>query len=573
MADEEHGQTVHAESRKWLSSTFADALAWGARTHAQREALVHGARRLSYAQLASRADRFAAGLLEAGVRPGDRVAVWLPDCVEWMVARWAVPSIGAILVPVNTRFRADDLGYALRQSGAVALILADRFGSVSYLDVLHTLVPDLAAQPPGDWRSAEWPDLRLVVGTAESMPPGIVPMTHIEEVGARRLAAGRSLDAIRAAIGPDDIAQILFTSGTTSFPKGAMLRHGALLFSNFNTLERMRLGPQDRCLMTTPLFSATGTAMTLSTFFAGGCLVLADGFAAEAFCELVERERITQTFFVEPIVHDLRAYAQLGRHDLRSLRTGTGAPLSRESFRWLVEDLGVRELTNVFGLSESSNACFRTFCTEPLEQRIVSSGPPMPGVSVRIDDLDTGRPLPPGEIGEIRIKGPTVMAGYFRMPEQTAQAIDAEGWLRTGDLGELTADGRLIFRGRLKEMIKPGGFNVATLEIEEFIKRVPGVREAVVVGVPDERLGEVGYAFVERHPGVDVSADAIGAHCRARIASYKVPRIIEFVTEWPMTSTGKVRKLELKARAAATSGQGPLASGSSSRTPDGRSPP
>lgn len=534
----------------WADKTFADALQWGARTHGSREALVHGSVRLTYLDLARRADALAGGLLERGIRPGDKIGVWLPDCLEWIIARWAVTSIGCVLVPINTRFRDADLGYVLKQSDARALILASHWKAVNYLAVLEKLVPDMTAQKPGAWEAAALPDLRLVAGIGDGLPASIVPVGQLEEAGLAWSRAAERLEQARSQIRADDIAQILFTSGTTSFPKGAMVRHGALLQNNFNTIGRMNLGPADRYLVTSPLFSATGTSFTLSPFLAGGCQVLMDGFSAEAFCALTEQERITMSFFVEPIVHDLRAFASLGHYRLDTLRTGTGAPLSRESFRWIAEDLGCRELTNVYGLSETSNAVCRTHCTDSLERRIESSGPPMPGVTLRIDDIDTGAPLPAGRVGEIRVRGYTVMAGYYRMPEETEKAIDADGWLHTGDLGELTPDGRLIFRGRIKEMIKPGGFNVATLEIEEFIKTLPGVKEAVVVGVPDDRLGEAGFAFIERDPAATVGADEVIAHCRAHIASFKVPRHVAFVTEWPVTPTGKLRKLSLKEQAA-----------------------
>ena len=534
---------------QWMNRTFADALAWVAATHGDREAVVHGDARLSFSELAKRADAFGAGLLERGIRPGDKVGVWLPDCVEWLVARWGITTIGAVLVPINTRFRDADLGYVLKQSDCRALILRARWKAVAYLPVLEALLPGFAAQKRGAWENDTLPDLRLVIGVGEGLPACVVSFAECEDRGARWKRAAQALAEVRGAMRPGDVAQILYTSGTTSFPKGAMVRHGALLQNNFNTIARMNLTPADRYLATSPLFSATGTSFTLSPLLAGGCQVLIDGFSAEVFSRTVEAERITQSFFVEPIVHDLMAYAERSRHDLRTLRTGTGAPLTRASFRWLVEDLGCSELTNVYGLSETSNAVCRTFCTDPLESRIESSGPPMPGVELRIDDIDSGNPLPPGRVGEIRVRGYTVTAGYYRMPEETAKAIDADGWLRTGDLGELTADGRLIFRGRIKEMIKPGGFNVATLEIEEFIKTYPGVKAAVLVGVPDARQGEVGYAFIEAQPGAQLEAQAIIAHCRAHIATYKVPAHVEFVSEWPLTPTGKVRKLELKERA------------------------
>ncbi|MBK7471074.1 MAG: AMP-binding protein [Betaproteobacteria bacterium] len=401
----------------WLDRTFADALAWGASVHGEREAVVHGESRITFAELARRADQFAAGLLELGVRPGDKFGIWLPDCVEWLVARWAVPSIGAILVPINTRFRDVDLGYILKQSDCKGLLLSARWHAVDYLAVLRDVVPDLDAQRPGNWAVDSLPELRFVVCTDDTVPPGMLAYTEVVERGARGHGSVSALQQARSAIRPEDIAQILFTSGTTSFPKGAMVRHGALLQNNFNTIARLNLGMTDRYLATSPLFSATGTSFTLSPYLAGGCSILMDRFSGEAFCRIVEAERVTMSFFVEAMVHDIKAYAARDRYDLSSLRTGTGAPLTPESFRWLVEELGCRDLTNTYGMSESSNAICRSFYNDPLEQRIESSGRPMPGLSLRIDSLVDGRPLNPGEVGEIRVKGYTVTAGYYKMPK------------------------------------------------------------------------------------------------------------------------------------------------------------
>jgi fatty-acyl-CoA synthase len=308
----------------------------------------------------------------------------------------------------------------------------------------------------------------------------------------------------------------------------------------------MRLNPSDRFLATAPLFSATGTSYTLYTFLSGGAVVLMDGFSPEAFCRLVEAERVSGAFLFEPMVYDLKRSGLLSRHDLSSLRTGTGTPLTPKSFRWLIEDLGMTDFTNAYGMSETSNAACRSFWYESTEDRVATAGQPLPGIDLAIVDLDSNRPAKPGEVGEIRIRSYTVMAGYYKMEKETADAVDADGWLHTGDLGELRPDGRLIFRGRIKEMIKPGGFNVATLEIEDFIKTFPGVREAALVGVPDERLGEVGYAFVEAEPGAAIDIGALKHYCREHIAAFKIPRDIELITDWPRTSTGKIQRLALK---------------------------
>jgi fatty-acyl-CoA synthase len=539
----------------WRERTFGDALAWAAAMHGAQEAIACGAERLSYAGLAARAAAFARGLVELGVGPGEKVALWMGDRIEWMVARWAVPMIGAVLVPVNTRFREADLAYVLAQSDATTLILQDAARGVDYFAILSQVDPGWQQQPAGAWASARLPSLRRAIALgAGALPPSASAFAAVESIGGA-LLGGASSDAVLqsrvAAVQPGAVAQILYTSGTTSFPKGAQVCHGALLQNNQRTVGRMHLTAADRYLSCVPLFSATGTGYTLSMLLAGATIVIVDRFDARLFCETVERERITMSFFVDTIVEDLKAYPGRARHDLSSLRTGTGAPLSKTSFLWATKELGVPELIGVYGMSETSNAVARCDCKDTLEKRSSTHGRPVDGVSIRIADVESNATLPVATVGEICVRGYVLMKGYYRQPEEDRKAFDADGWLHTGDLGELDADGYLVYRGRVKEMIKPGGFNVATQEIELFLKSYPGVREAVVVGVPDRRLGEVAFAYVELHDGAAVEAAALQAYCKASIASYKVPRHVEFVDAWPLTGSQKIRKLELKARAAA----------------------
>jgi fatty-acyl-CoA synthase len=537
-------------AQPWLERSFADALAWGEATYGDREAVVYGDARLLFRDLAARVRAFARGLIAIGVAPGERVALWMSDRPEWLVARWAVPMIGAVLVPVNTRFRAQDLRYVLAQSEAATLIVQDSARGVSYFDILAELCP------AGVWPSPALPALRTVIGlqTGEgAAPAGARGYAEIEALGAS--AASGIDDALQqriAGLNGQTVAQILYTSGTTSFPKGAMVCHGPLLQNNHYAIACLQLTPQDRYLSCVPLFTATGTFYTIACWLAGACMVIVDQFEPRLFCETVQQERITLAFFVDTIVQDLRAFDDRARYDLSSLRTGTGAPLPTASFLWVSHELGVPQLVSAFGMSETSNAVARTRHDDTLEKRSTTNGRPVDGVRIRIADVQTNATLPNGTVGEICIAGYVLMKGYYRQPEETARAIDAEGWLHSGDLGELDADGYLIYRGRVKEMIKPGGFNVATQEIEVFLKTYPGVREAVVVGVPDRRLGEVGYAYIEARPGAQLDPEAIKAWCKAAIASYKVPRHVEFVNEWPLTGSQKIRKLDLKARAAAT---------------------
>jgi fatty-acyl-CoA synthase len=545
------------EHPEWLQCSFGQALTWGAERYGDRVAVLHGDESVTFAELSLRARAFARGLIELGVQPGEKVSLWMSDCVAWLVARWAVPSIGAVLVPVNTRFRDQDARYVLSQSESTTLILQDRAAmGANYLETFAKIEPQWQAQREGQWRSESLPSLRRVIlaARAQDAAPGasgLGAFTGFEAVEARgrALLGDDRLAQQMAAVQPADVAQILYTSGTTSFPKGAMVCHGPLLQNNWNATAFLQLSTEDRYLSCVPLFTATGTFYTLSLWLAGSAMVIADRFDARQFCEMVQRERITLSFFVDTIVQDLKAFADRGSYDLGSLRTGTGAPLPEASFRWLTEEVGVPELVTAYGMSETSNAVTRTRCDDPLEKRAGTCGRPVPGVSIRIVDVDTGEDVGSGRIGEICIRGYVVMKGYYKLPQEDAKAIDAEGWLHSGDLGELDADGYLIYRGRVKEMIKPGGFNVATQEIEQFLKSYPGVRQAAVVGVPDARLGEVAYAYVEAAPATQITAEELIGYCRAHIASYKVPRHVEFISDWPLTGSQKIRKLELKARA------------------------
>ncbi len=541
--------------RPWLQRTFTDALDWAEATHGDREAVVHGATRLSFAQLAARVRSFARGLIALGVAPGEKVALWMSDSPDWLVARWAVPTIGAVLVPVNTRFRSSDVAFVLSQSDATTLIVEQDSVHASYFDILGQLDPGYRVQSDGEWRCAALPALRRVIGSGADLPDSMRPFAVVERIGRAALEDG--VLAHRAAtVAPDDVAQILYTSGTTSFPKGAMVCHGPLLQNNFHAIECLALTPADRYLSCVPLFTATGTFYTLALWLAGAAMVIADGFDAARFCALVEREKITLSFFVDTIVQDLRAFTERDRYDLSSLRTGTGAPLPTASFRWVSDVMRVPELTSAYGMSETSNAVARTHTTDPFDKRSTTVGRPVDGVEIRIVDVTSNAPLGNGAIGEICIRGFQLMRGYYRQPDEDAKAFDAEGWLHSGDLGELDADGFLIYRGRVKEMIKPGGFNVATQEIEVFLKTHPAVREAMVVGVPDPRLGEVAYAYIETTAGEtappDALSSALSTYCRAHIASFKVPRHFEFVTDWPRTGSQKIRKTELKDRALQT---------------------
>jgi len=327
--------------RPWLDHTFGQALEWAAYTYADAEAVVDGVQRLSFAQMAIRVRAFGRGLMDLGVGPGDRVALWMDDRVEWLVARWAVPAIGAVLVPVNTRFRDQDVAYVLGQSECSTMIVQQGSRGVSYFELLGKVEPQWRDQAAGAWQSQVLPSLRRVIGLGQELPGSMVSFEEVECAGGEKAQDGE-LARRMAQVGPQDVAQILYTSGTTSFPKGAMVCHGPLLQNNWFATTCLELVPSDRYLSCVPLFTATGTFYTLAMWLSGAAMVIAERFEPRLFCELVQKERITVSFFVDTIVQDLKGFADRARYDLSSLRTGTGAPLPTQSFEWVVKRWGFK---------------------------------------------------------------------------------------------------------------------------------------------------------------------------------------------------------------------------------------
>ncbi|WP_373085654.1 class I adenylate-forming enzyme family protein [Sneathiella sp.] len=530
--------------------TLPETLLRVASEFGSRDAVVDGDRVLTYAGLLQRVARFAQGLKSIGVRRGDHVALWMTDSLEWMVARWAIPALGAVLVPINTRLRAEDISYLLSQSDTSVLIMASSFGSLRYLDTLERMVPDYPSQKLNDWETAEFPKLRSVlISGASPVPPSMYDFAKVEEAGIDAGLPADCLEALSADVEPDDVAQLVYTSGTTSLPKGAMVCHGALVENNFNAGELTGLTPDDIFLLTVPSFSASGVAAHCQGLTHGSKLVLMEHFDAETFCRIVERERVTSAFFADPIIYDLRHFSDRQKYDLSSLRTGSGAPISEASFDFLSNEMSVPQIVHSYGMSETTNVVSRTDCREPIDVRRRSTGHPLPGVNLYIVSPDLETDMPVGEIGEIRISGYTVMKGYYNKLEETNSAFDADGRFRTGDLGYVNAFGELVYVGRVKEMLKIGGFNVAPTEIEAYLATYPGVNRVAVVGVPDERLGDVPFAFVACDDGVTLRETELIGHFKDSIASYKLPKYVSFDGDWPMTGTQKVQKTKLQERA------------------------
>jgi fatty-acyl-CoA synthase len=513
-----------------------------ARRWGPREALYFKGRRWSFAELSRGVDRLARGLLALGVRPGEKVALWMVNRPEFIEAMFAVTKIGAILVPINTRLRTEDTAYILGQSDSAALLFADRSGPVDYLAMVKELAPSLRA---GAVREERFKHLRLVVSAGEA--PRVETM-HWSAVQA----AGDAVDeaALRARAGsvdPDATAFFMYTSGTTGFPKGAMHDH-AIVRNLVDRGFRMAITPSDTIMMYLPLFHLFGFSDgALMSMVTGARQVLTETFDPAESLALIEQERATILHGFDTHYKELMEAYERSPRDVSSIRTGilatgmsSSVPIARKArtvFGRFLSGYGMSE----FGVGAALSALDSTEeqCTE-------ASGYPAPGYEIRVVDPATGQDQPVGVPGEILVRSYMTMRGYYGKPAETAQALDRDGWLHSGDMGVMRSDGHLKFMGRYKDMLKIGGENVDPMEVEAFLMGLAGINLAAVVSYPDARLSEVGVAFVKREPGHAMTDAEVLAQCRGRIASFKIPRHVIFVDDFPMTSSGKIQKVKLR---------------------------
>src|SRR2546427_3514765 len=534
------------------SRTLPDLLDEIAARDPSREFIVGGRQRLSYGETRARARHLAKGLLKLGVKRGDKVALLMPNRPEWLLVDFAVTLLGATLVPISTWSRARELAYMLDHSDATTLIMVERFAGQDYLGMVAEL---------GGPSSDRLPKLRRVVVAAAPVgcaaaPVGCVDVsvTFDQLLDSSSTVGDAEIGPAQRAVGPDDVAYILYTSGTTSTPKGVQLTHGGLVENMWHIGERQHLTPADRVWMGISLFWSFGGANALLAMMThGGSIVLQESFDAAFALELIERERCTVYYGTPNIALALTEHPDRPRRDLSSLRTG--AAIGPPSAMQMVMDLGAREICNVYGLTECYGNCAVTDAHDPADKRRATVGTPLPGMEIRIVDRQTRRPSPPGEVGEILVRG-HLTPGYYKDTDRNATAFDADGFLVTGDLGLIGDDGYLRFRGRIKEMVKSGGINVAPLEVEEVLLGHPAVEQAYVVGLPDPRREEILAAVVVLREGHDAEPEALRTFCEEALAAYKVPR--EFCRlrrdELPVTDTGKVQKLRLAEMLAAKRG-------------------
>ncbi|WP_209205477.1 AMP-binding protein [Rhodococcus sp. 1R11] len=506
--------------------------------HADRDALVDVAsgRRWTYSEFAADVELLAAGLLVAGVHVGDRVGIWAPNCPEWTLAQYATAEIGAILVNINPAYRSHELQFVLRQAGVSVLLSATEFKGSDYTAMIDEVRPEVTT-------------LREVLFI------GSIQWEAMTDRGHRALAKTPQMVAdVSSTLRPDDAINIQYTSGTTGFPKGATLSHRNILNNGFFVGELCHYTENDRVCIPVPFYHCFGMVMGNLACTSHGATMVIPGPAFDPVATLtaVADEKCTSLYGVPTMFIAELALENIGEFDLSSLRTGimAGSPCPTEVMKQVIERMGMTEVSICYGMTETSPVSLQTRSDDSIEQRVSTVGRVGPHLEVKIVDPVLGETVPRGEAGELCTRGYSVMIGYWEQPDKTAEAIDSDGWMHTGDIGVMDGNGYVAITGRIKDMVIRGGENIYPREVEEFLFTHPDILDAQVIGVPDEKYGEELMVWIRmKDDAAPLDSAAIRSFCDGRLAHYKIPRYVHVVDEFPMTVTGKVRKVEMRERA------------------------
>ncbi|HEY5755140.1 MAG TPA: AMP-binding protein [Steroidobacter sp.] len=532
-----------------LYKTVGGVLEDSARRWGDRPAMIvrHQNLRWTYRELNDAAERVAAGLIKLGLQPGDRVGIWSPNRYEWVLTQFATAKAGLILVNVNPAYRISELEFVLNKVGCKALILAPNFKSSDYIGMLRQLAPELATSAVGDLQSARLPTLRTVILTDDARVPGFMPFRSVETLGTD--VERERLNELRSLLQPEDSINIQFTSGTTGLPKGATLSHHNIVNNGYFVASHMAFTHEDSLCIPVPLYHCFGMVMgVLGCVTHGAAMIFpSEAFEPGAVLEAVAAEKCTALYGVPTMFIAELDHPQFRNYDLSSLRTGVmaGAPCPVEVMKRVIADMHMREVTIAYGMTETSPVSFQSRSDDSIERRVSTVGRIHPHLEVKIIDTD-GRVVPRGERGELLTRGYSVMTGYWDDVEKTRQSVDEQGWMHTGDLAVIDAEGYCNIAGRVKDLIIRGGENVSPREVEEFLYRHPQIQDVQVFGIPDQRYGEIVCAWIKLKGANPCDADAIRLFCRDQIAHFKVPAHIRFVEQFPMTVTGKIQKFIMR---------------------------
>ena len=532
-----------------LDFTIGGLLDHIAVTYPDHDALVYPELgiRYSYLQFNDNCRQLAKGLLRLGIRKGDHVAIWAYNVPEWVMLQFATAKIGVVLVTVNTAYKSAELEYLLNQSDSTTLFMVRSWKDSDYVAILNEVVPELASSEPGTLNNPRLPFLKTVVFIGEETPAGMLNFERIMEMGNE--VSDSELAAVEATLDRHDVINMQYTSGTTGFPKGVMLTHHNLVNNGFQIGECMKFTENDRLCVPVPFFHCFGSVLAvMASVTHGAAMVPVEIFDPLKVLQTIEAERCTAVHGVPTMFIAELEHPEFSKFDLSTLRTGimAGSVCPIEVMKRAVKDMNLTEITSVYGQTESSPGITQTRTEDSVELRVSTVGRALPGAEVKIVDIETGAALPPGKQGELCARGYMVMKGYYKMPEETAKVIDADGWLHTGDLAVMDENGYCKITGRIKQMIIRGGENIYPKEIEEFLYTHPKVSDVQVYGVPDRKYGEQVMAAIILKKGIEMTEDEVKEFCRGKIANYKIPKYVKFVDGYPMTASGKIQKFKLR---------------------------
>ena len=514
-----------------------------------REFMVYPDRdlRFTYKEFDERVNTLAKGLLAIGIGKGDHVGIWAKNVPDWLTFMFATAKIGAVLVTVNTAYKSHEAEYVIKQSDMKALAIIDGFRDVDYISIMYELVPELKTQQRGKLRSERFPYLKSVIFIGQEKHRGMYNSAELLLLGKH--GNDEELHRIKESLNCNEVVNMQYTSGTTGFPKGVMLTHSNILNNGLSIGDRQKFTSKDRLCLPVPLFHCFGIVLGVMAILThGATLVMLEIYDPLMVLAAVQKEKCTALYGVPTLFIAEYTHPMFKMFDLSSLRTGimAGSTCPIDAMKRVIKDMHCTEITSVYGLTEASPGITQTTTNDAVELRVETVGRAFPGVEAAVLNPETYEPLPPNTIGEICCRGYNVMKGYYNMPEETKKAIDGNGWLHSGDLGTCDENGYYRITGRIKDMIIRGGENVYPREIEEFLYTVDGVKDAQVVGIPDEKYGEIVGAFVMLNDGAQLTEEDIQDYARTKIARYKVPKHIFFVNEYPLTASGKIQKFKLR---------------------------
>jgi fatty-acyl-CoA synthase len=520
-----------------------------AELHSTNSALIvrHQGINWTYGELQAQVNRLAMGLIHLGIEPGDRVGIWGPNSSEWVLVQLATAKIGAIMVCINPAYRLYELEYALNKVECKTLITDVSFKTSDYLGMINTLAPELESSHPGQLEAKKLPYLKHVIRMGSDNSPGMYNFDAVCAAGTDDDQV--TMDALQDRLQPDDAINIQFTSGTTGNPKGATLSHCNILNNGFLTGLAMQLGPDDKLCIPVPLYHCFGMVLSVLACVSHGATMVFPGpsFDPEETLKSVENEGCTALHGVPTMFITELDHPRFSDYDLSTLRTGimAGAPCPVEVMKRVLSEMHMDDILIAYGQTELSPINNMTLPNDTLERRTETVGRAMPWVEIKVVD-EAGRVVPVGQKGEICTRGYSVMQGYWNDEERTAETIDSAGWLHSGDIATMDEAGYVRIVGRIKDMIIRGGENIYPREVEEFLYQHPAISEVQVFGVPDEKMGEEVCAWIQLNDGFDLSDEDVKAYCRDQITHFKIPRHIRFVTEYPMTVTGKIQKFIMR---------------------------